>query len=314
MTNNAHLKESGAQIPAHWAVPEALKAVLAADQSPQPQPGQMWRLEWAGTAATVVLMDVRGYDIDVVPVAFDPEYADEYTLLIPADLSPIQIPLALWVALRTKVRKEILDRYLGNIDRLDDIDQLYRAFLAGHAVCQTLGIGAPISSPADVRWQYRDHLVSMLAKLADIRWAFTSEPDLEDPPTLGALVHAAGISSREVADVLDMDAPEVSELLAGNRDFDHEQARHLARLLGQPVQAVLAARPRLPGGLLSLLATPRWRAVIRNQARETGRSETELRYETAWQVKQMAARITGASPAGGHDWERLLREQFDTQG
>jgi len=71
-----------------------------------------------------------------VPVSFDTEPADEDTLILPGDASPLGLPLALHLAVETTVdRHSLLDR-LGSIDPA--------AVEAARTRAQAAGAGAPV--------------------------------------------------------------------------------------------------------------------------------------------------------------------------
>jgi hypothetical protein len=102
------------------ALPEGVRAALSGADLPSagPAAGELWRARRQGGGGVVVvwLRSITTNGAVAVPVSFDTELADEDTLVLPADASPLGLPLALHLAVETTVdRPSLLDR-LGSID------------------------------------------------------------------------------------------------------------------------------------------------------------------------------------------------------
>jgi len=102
------------------AVPEGVRAALSGADRPEAGAvaGELWRAHRPGGGAVVMvwLRSLTPTGAVVVPVTFDTEPADEDTLVLPGDASPLGLPLALHLAAETTVdRHSLLDR-LGRID------------------------------------------------------------------------------------------------------------------------------------------------------------------------------------------------------
>ena len=103
-------------------VPEGVRIAVAGADRPEagPQAGELWRARrpgaGAGALSLVWLRSISVGGAAAVPVSFDTELADEDTLVLPGDASPLGLPLALHLAIETTVdRHSLLDR-LGSID------------------------------------------------------------------------------------------------------------------------------------------------------------------------------------------------------
>ncbi|HZI39449.1 MAG TPA: hypothetical protein VFF24_14170 [Acidimicrobiia bacterium] len=102
------------------AAPEGVRAVVASADRPEagPRPGELWRARGpgAGAIALVWLRSLTPAGAVAVPVSFDTEPADDDTLILPGDASPLGLPLALHEAVETTVDRHSLVDRLGSID------------------------------------------------------------------------------------------------------------------------------------------------------------------------------------------------------
>lgn len=135
------------------AVPESLRAALSGADRPDagPQPGELWRARHpdGGPVTLVWLRSLGPAGAVVVPVSFDTEFADDSTLIVAVEASPLGLPLALHLPVETTIDPQTL------LDRLGRLDP------AGGDV-----VGPRVVSPLDERVEYRQALADRLAELA----------------------------------------------------------------------------------------------------------------------------------------------------
>ena len=136
-------------------IPDAtLQAVASADRPKTgPRAGELWRARRPddGPVTLVWLRALTPSQATAVPASFDIELADETALIIPAERSPLGLPLALHVSIETTIeRKALLDR-LGTID-VDD--------------APAVDVPPNTVSPLDGRAQYRAVLEDAVGELA----------------------------------------------------------------------------------------------------------------------------------------------------
>lgn len=97
------------------AVPEGVRAAVSGAERPEGGAiaGEVWRARLPGGAVALVWLRSAAR---AAPVTFDTEWADEETLIVSSDASPLGVPLAVHVGAEIAVdRQWLLDR-LGRID------------------------------------------------------------------------------------------------------------------------------------------------------------------------------------------------------
>jgi len=132
-------------------VPEPLRAAVGGADRPGggPQAGELWRARHpgGGPVTLVWLRSIGPEGAVVVPVSFDTELADDSTLVVAAEASPLGLPLAVHLSVETTIDPQAL------LDRLGQLD------VAGGTP------GPAIVSPLDQRIEYRLALADRLAEL-----------------------------------------------------------------------------------------------------------------------------------------------------
>lgn len=140
------------------ALPDALLAAVARADRPKagPKAGELWRARGPnGGAATLVwLRTIARAQAAAVPVTFDTELAGgDDTVVVPAEGSPLGIPLALHASAEATIDTATL------LDRLGSVD-------VAAAVESARTSSAGIASLLDPRVEYRQALADELAALA----------------------------------------------------------------------------------------------------------------------------------------------------
>lgn len=193
-------------------IPSRIAEALQAGRKPAPSAGQLWCLTRGQAAATAVIVDQLEDMLIVVPATFDPEMADEYTLSVPPERSPVDQPLALWAAERTAVPVETLDTYLGDLGNLDELDAAHGAYREDRPYTGA-ATGPPVYAPFDPRWDYRHELRDRFVALAAVGRAWDADTQHEPAQALVAAVsmrlQQAGFHTRE-----DLHAKEIAPAVA----------------------------------------------------------------------------------------------------
>ena len=103
-------------------VPAAVLTAIAGADRPTagPQPGELWRARSTedGPATLVLIRSVGPVETAVVPVSFDTELADDATLVVSEESSPLGLPLAVHLSFEENLDNGALLDRLGTVDAL----------------------------------------------------------------------------------------------------------------------------------------------------------------------------------------------------
>lgn len=296
---------------------EQAVAALATSREVERAPGQLWRLEWRGRTVLTVLFNHGEHGGRVVaPATTDPQWGDQYTVVVPGRRSPLAVELAVWAGLRTIVPEETLDRPLGPADRtlLQTLKAAHEAFLRNKPVDTAyldadLQVGLPITSPADERWEYRRQLLGQITMLAEQAGEDLAEPSERED--LGSLLAAYDVDPQQLGEVLELPPTAIFELLEGSRNLRDDQARLVADRLGVPSERLQAAAARPHPEMFIALSQPRARSRFEEAAQAWGRETGELREAFIADSLGLAARRTGSRPELIEGWEQIINEWLD---
>src|SRR4051812_20339094 len=146
-------------------VPDAVRQVATAPPQ-DPQPGQIWRAVWEDTIQLLLITAAGDEDtLRAVPASFE-RYADADTLLLPAQSTTLEQPLALWWGLEATLPWCVLDR---QVSELTSRPMALSARTLADALPDTQwGSGTALSASTI---EYRAMLAGQLALLAAARWA-----------------------------------------------------------------------------------------------------------------------------------------------
>lgn len=174
------------------AVPEAARAAVSGAERPEagPRPGELWRARPAD-GGPVTLVWIRSVDPSgpvVVPVTFDVEQADEMTLIVNADVSPLGLSLALHLAVETTIEPAALFDRLGRLDAGADVEAVHEAGRsAGVVPAGALAVGPSLLSPLDERAEFRQGLADRLSELTPGDLGLGDAPDAVVAPVGGGV-------------------------------------------------------------------------------------------------------------------------------
>lgn len=160
------------------SVDPGVLAALRASEAPEPAIGQLWRLSATlnGPVVLVWVRQPRSTDtVAVVPVSLDVAMADDYSLIVPADNSPLGVDLVLHTTAETTVDRRSFLSALGVLDVAVDVEAVRLARRLGEPVAG-LSVGLPIVSMTDERVEFRQQLSESVAALAGAAF----EPDTSD--------------------------------------------------------------------------------------------------------------------------------------
>ena len=310
---------------------------------PDPERGQVWRLEWDGRVEVVALVGVAADAVDVVPVGDDPEFADPATVVVAQAESPLGYALGVWVALEQSVPRVVLDLPLGTLPTwaADLVSAVRRSVRASLPLPADARLGAPLPEGAGLEHPvvaYRHELQQRLSALTDL-WRLLDAPGpspAPQPPAaetappfyrlertggqergrstasgrLWQVLSERGLAER-AADELSLGREERVSAARGRLPLTPGEVSRVAELLGVPADEVAAMVPPVDPGLLVALHQPRRRSQVARKAAGLGVSDTEARRTVVRDVvaaprRQRAGRET--------DWDAVLDAYFGDQG
>lgn len=280
---------------AQLTVPNAVRAAAAAPPG-DPSPGQIWRAIWDHVVEIVAVTAVDETTVHGIPVSLDTRFHDSDTLLLPAEASTLEQPLALWNSLGGRLPWCVLDRQVSRLSVPLDADGTPTPTATGYRY------GSPIPSPAAQAAEFRAVLADTMDLLVTARWAPQGSGDL------AALLKQQGLGPAELIQRLSIQPPRALALLRAQTPLTPHEAGLLAPVLGLPADKVLAANPPLPERAVHELSRPARRVQIRRLAQLTGTAEHDARQQVLFATLTLAARQEHPAEA---DWPARVDRYFD---
>lgn len=236
-------------------------------------PGQFWRTEHDQVARLVLVLRAEGDRVDIAPITLDPELTTDEAFIAEADLTDLQVPVAVWLPLRRAVSRKLLDRHIGDLHV--PVDAIRR-----------FPTGRPLLSPLEDRAMERAELEDDMDELS----ASAAADSLDDLLVNVSLpqLQAAGFP-----------LPLVLQLRRGLRALSEEEAERLAPLAGVTPARLLTANPALPERLLRDLDSAVGRAFVEQYQRARGGDPEVARLSVGYGAYALAARET---EKGDIDW------------
>lgn len=148
------------------------EAAAAPPSDTSPQVGELWRVGLDYAILVWVRKQTAPTILDVVPVVLDTDLADESTLLVGADESPLGIEMAVMTALRTHIHRGAFLNSVGPLDISDDVENL---IMGKQTVAHT--IGAPVVDAHDQRIEYRQAVADLVSDLSPTVWHDPTQPN-----------------------------------------------------------------------------------------------------------------------------------------
>ncbi|MFF3990594.1 hypothetical protein ACFY0B_39290 [Streptomyces sp. NPDC001797] len=260
-------------------VPDAVREVATAPPR-DPEPGQIWRAVWERTIQLLVITAVDDDTVHAIPVSLE-RYADASTLLLAAEASTLEQPLALWWGLKQPLPWYVLDRQVSQLTV--PLPASLHPDLPHTAPRGARWGSAPLSSAA-ADAEYRGALVDTLARLSAARWV------PEGSGALPQLLQQRGVTVAQLGSQLELPAAQALPVWRGQYPLTADQAEKLAVLLGLGMDEVLAANPALPSAVVTELNRPLRRSQVRALAARHLEGEHRARLRAAYGIVALAAR------------------------
>jgi hypothetical protein len=259
-------------------VPDAVREVATAPPQ-DPQPGQIWRAVWEDTIQLLLITATGDNDtLHAVPASFE-RYADTDTLLLPAQATTLEQPLALWWGLEATLPWCVLDRQVSELTSRPSA--LTSRTLAAAVPGTQWGSGTAPSSPTI---EYRAVLADQLALLASAQWAPKGSGGLNQ------LFRDHGMTAPQLGAELKLPPPQALAVWRGQLALTADQAATLADRLEQSASHLLEANPTLPHAVVHELNRPLRRKQVKALAAQHDETERDARLRAAYGIYTLAAR------------------------
>lgn len=149
-----------------------------------PRPGEIWRI---GRNEPILGWVRRVFNdaIDIIPVVLDFELADQESVFLPPESTPLGIPLALLTGIRGHVGPRALLQRIGYVHAFTAVKEVMAAARDGR-VPTGIAVGPPIESDDDQRIEYRQVIADLLADLGPDTWTDDGPPGSEIAGLLSA--------------------------------------------------------------------------------------------------------------------------------
>ncbi|MEC3978722.1 hypothetical protein [Amycolatopsis sp. H20-H5] len=159
-------------------LPDGLGELIRAERDGDPQPGEVWRV---GRDEALLVWTRRVFDdgiADVVPLVLDIELADDESVLVGADATPLATKLAAMVALRTHIDLGAFINRIGDLDLHKEVNEVMTAVREGRRP-SGVPVGPPIEDDSDRRIEYRQALRDFLSELTPDAWAEITSAEVQ---------------------------------------------------------------------------------------------------------------------------------------
>jgi hypothetical protein len=134
------------------------------------EPGEVWKVGVDDAVLVWVRRIVNRSTIDVIPLVFDTAMADNESILIAADRTPLAMPLAALTSIRIQIHADTFVNKIGNLDIAEPVEAVLAASRSAQPH-RVEGVGLPIEDRDDPRIEYRQLINDILSDLTPVVYA-----------------------------------------------------------------------------------------------------------------------------------------------
>lgn len=268
-------------------------------------PGQIWRASWDDIRRLVVIRQIEGTELDVIPLTVDPSAEDADCFVLDDRSTAFGTDATLWAGLSTTLPMRVLDEI---IDELTDGTSAWASDPDSTSLPDGVRRGRAPSHPFETSIQVRatisDDLIALRSSPA---LPVAGDGDSQPVPTLASIL-GTNVDLEVLVSALSplgLDQPAVMSLLRGKRPVSPQIASAVARVTGIDEAVVAGAVQPLPARFVEEVDHPRWRQVWRAHTQRAGGREEDARLAASYEMFARAARQTGAQEP---DWRARLAQ------
>lgn len=287
------------------AAPSEMVALMRGipDFDETPVPGELWRLEFNGTAAPAVIAEVGTDTLIVWAVGEDPAFADPATVVNGPNL--LGMSFGVWTTLEFEVPGLTSERHLGSLDAelFERLQKVRTRIATGE---HPGGDGASFTGDLDARLAYRDELAGPFRELADVARQLKTERETAPASSLRALLDEADLGPAHLRE-LGFDSEERRALSQDRLILTDEEVARIALAAQAPATYVAAQAPSAPIALVAALHYPNRRRQLADVAVREGVAEHSERRRAVRTILATSQRTAGQ---GEPDWETAIDHYF----
>lgn len=277
--------------------------------SGEPEPGEVWQLDWARDAVFAVVLSGQDADRLVAPVTPEAPRSPESAARI--EIEEPGPPIFMWHEPLAAVPLGVFSELIGHLSErsvrsTEFREQVERALRPDNDPSTPFAL--EFDSPeAAADALHRADFRAALSALASATWIPTSDAE---PIRLCDLLLERDLRPAALSSLTGLPASAITELLRGVRQATPREAAALAKALDVPANRV-GGPVSIPNALVRAIERPVHRAAIRVRAASGGLSEALARLRVAEAVMAMPARTTTKARDDVEAWDELIRHYLD---
>jgi len=257
----------------------------------------LWLARWSGaTVMLLVISESTPQTVLAAPVTVEPGLLDQEAVIVEPSANALGLPITVWLGITREVPIQTLERRLGELPP-QSLDTARSTSKTGFLPDTEQGPPLGSSPSAEKKAELEDLLESWLTDLKSSPFPSTT---MESGPMQGK----RPFTLQQVMEALNVPQRKAMNVIRGTFQLSPAETEQLALHAGLPAEAVSSLAAPLPNELLVELQQPRWRFLVRAEAKKLDTDEPAARLAVAREAYALAARQKGE---GTNVWRQRLR-------
>lgn len=280
---------------------KGLKARFGLPEAAEPSTGQVWRARWEEDSLLVLVLGVRGSQVEVAPITIEPTGQDDRSVVVSAEATAFGVDTTAWCGLRGELPYRVLDRVVDEWSA-----EITRCVVDEVSLATSVRSGRRAPEDEDVR---RD-IADTVDRLGRVPAFAVPKPD---GPPLRDLRKVVNLPLAAIRECLGVSQSEAMDIMRARKPLAADQVRVLADRAGVPAARIEECLPGLPALGIDEVEHPRWRGLLTYLARTNGRTEADTRLRVAHGAFALAARQSGQGDGGAGLWHQRIQRYLDAE-